>query len=502
MVVALHTGAATANVHSTGPDMASHAAVSPAQAGPALVVASGRRPMEPVMQSPTEGSRGLRKLNLPTVGATQAAAEAAAAAMGSPSFSRMDRSTSLSVSETVPVDAERTRYFRRLSALPPVAPHMPDIPKPVLKFVDATRGVLFALSQIYSALHQHMAVSTDERLVAHFQRVLSIAARSMSTLIAVLDRWDHSSQAGVAEPGIVRHVLESCYESVRTFRRAVSMLHSQLPQLGQSVDVRFTRTLLLLLYGSMAELKNSADMMLPQAESVVPYVTSEPVDASMTRMRGSSLQDVSLSQDAADTCDFDDSVPATSTPLSKRSARVRPGASARSPRDACKHVSPRVVPVSPSNSYVLRTKPATASVDELDDTLTSLLTQVTDHAMAVWTELGAYVDACLRQDDDHDEGRLRRLRDVQEACTQTLEHTRYLQATHERFSDDHVRTTGADVHQLWEEANQFVRSIIHISTLVRAVSVSHPFPRDLMRGVGDLNQGCSALAIHLHKLAT
>jgi len=38
--------------------------------------------------------------------------------------------------------------------------------------------------------------------------------------------------------------------------------------------------------------------------------------------------------------------------------------------------------------------------------------------------------------------------------------------------------------------------------LVRAVSVNHPFPRDLMRGVGDLNQGCSALAIHLHKLAT
>lgn len=414
------------------------------------------------MQSPlADGSRGLRKLNLPTVGATQEAAEAAAAAMGSPSFSRMDRGTSLGTTNTVPVDAERTRYFRRLSALPPVAPHMPDIPKPVLKFVDATRGILFALSQIYGALHQHMAVSTDERLVAHFQRVLGIAARSMSALIAVLDRWDHSSQAGLAEPGIVRNVLEACYDSVRMFRRAVSMLHTQLPQLGQSVDVRFTRTLLLLLYGSMAELKNSADMMLPQAESVVPFVSAEPVlpaDASMARMRGPSLQDVSLSQDAADTSELDYSMPATSTPLSKYSGRVRPGANARSPRDARKPVvSPRVVSVSPSSSYVLRTKPGAVSVDELDETLTGLLTQVTDHAMAVWTELGAYVDACLRQDDDHDENRLRRLRDVQEACAQTLEHTRCLQSTHERFNDDHVRTTGADVHQLWEEANQFVR---------------------------------------------
>jgi len=435
---------------------------------PAAAPASVRlRSLETAVPSPPEGTRqGLRKLNLPTVGATQAAAEAAAAAMSSPSIPRLDRSASLGVSETVPVDAERTRYFRRLSALPPVAPHMPDIPKPVLKFVDATRGILFALSQIYSALHQHMAVSTDERLVAHFQRVLSIAARSMSALIAVLDRWDHSSQAGMHEPSIVRHVLDACNESVRTFRRAVSMLHTQLPQLGQSVDVRFTRTLLLLLYGSMTELKNSADMMLPQAESVVPFLTAEltqPADASTlardtVRMRGPGLQDASLSQDAADTSEYDVSVPSTSTPLSKRSARIRASAGTRSPRDPRKPAaSPRVVPASPSGSYVLRSKPGAASVEELDDTLTSLLAQVTDHALTVWTELGVYVDACLRQEDDHDEGRIRRLRDVHEACEHTLEHTRCLQATHERFSDDHVRTTGADVHQLWEEANQFVR---------------------------------------------
>ncbi|WFD21571.1 RAM signaling network component [Malassezia equina] len=392
----------------------------------------------------------------------------------------MDRSTSLGVSDTVPVDAERTRYFRRLSALPPVAPHMPDIPKPVLKFVDATRGILFALSQIYSALHQHMAVSTDERLVAHFQRVLSIAARSMSSLIAVLDRWDHSSQAGMAESSIVRQVLDACNESVRTFRRAVTMLHTQLPQLGQSVDVRFTRTLLLLLYGSMAELKNSADMMLPQAESVMPFLStdaSQPGDSATlardsVRMRDPGLQDVSMSQDATDTSEYDVSVPATSTPLSKRSMLIRPGITTRSPRDPRKSAtSPRALPASPSHAHVLRSKPSTASLDELDDTLTSLLVQVTELAMTIWTELGAYVDACLRQEDDHDENRLRRLRDVQEACQTTLEHTRSLQATHERFSDDHVRTTGANVHQLWEEANQFVR-------------------------------GCAALALHLHKLAT
>lgn len=476
---------------------------------PGPIMASSAQVTPAAPTSPVEPQRsGLRKLNLPTVGATRAAAEAAAAAaMGSPSLSRIDRSASLGVSESEPVDTERTRYFRRLSALPPVAPHMPDIPKPVLKFVDATRGVLFALSQIYSALHQHMAVSTDERLVGHFQRVLSIAARSMSALIAVLDRWDQSSQAGLAEPGLVRQVLDACNESIRTFRRAVSMLQTQLPQLGQSVDVRFTRTLLLLLYGSMAELKNSADMMLPHAQAVIPFLTTEPALSAealgQVRVRRPSAPDVSLSREGADTSELDASLPTISTPLSTRSARLRAGTSARSPRDPRKQgMSPRTLPSSPSSSSVLRTKPNATSADELDETLTTLLVQVTDHAVAVWTELHEYIDACLRQEDEHEEGRWRRLCDVQEACEHTLDHTRCLQATHERFSDEHVRTTGADVHQLWEEANQFVRSIIHISTLVRAVSVNHPFPRDLMRGVGDLNQGCAALALHLHKLAT
>mgnify|MGYP001507982458 FL=1 len=142
---------------------------------------------------------GLRKLNLPTVGATQAAADAAAAAMNSPpSFSRGDRSVS-SLTEPEPADTERTRYFRRLSALPPALPHVPTMPKPVLKFVDATRGVLFSLSQIYAAIAQYTAVCTDERLVAHFQRVLGIANKAMSVLIGALDRLDASSRTAVPE---------------------------------------------------------------------------------------------------------------------------------------------------------------------------------------------------------------------------------------------------------------------------------------------------------------
>ena len=151
----------------------------------------------------TPRTNGLKKLNLPTVGATQAAADAAAAAMSSPpSLSRSDRSVSIADSETA--DAERTRYFRRYSSLPSVS----SMPKPVLKFVDASRGVLFALSQMYSAITQYTSVSTDERLVAHFSRMLSMSVKSMSVLINALDRLDAVSCSGMPEPVLVRHVLQ------------------------------------------------------------------------------------------------------------------------------------------------------------------------------------------------------------------------------------------------------------------------------------------------------
>lgn len=420
---------------------------------------------------------GLRKLNLPTVGATQAAADAAAAAMNSPpSFSRGDRSVS-SLTEPEPADTERTRYFRRLSALPPALPHVPTMPKPVLKFVDATRGVLFSLSQIYAAIAQYTAVCTDERLVAHFQRVLGIANKAMSVLIGALDRLDASSRTAVPESSMVRHVLEACNEALRAFRRAATMLHMQLPQLGQSVDLRFSRTLVLLLYGSVAELRNSAQLMAPQVAEVVPFLmqdsstqtsaadTSIPALSSSRYANRPSHTESSFATDAHDLLASDTSHPATSTPLKKRTARMWTTQSMRSPRlsprqsrrsDASPHV-----PLSPSStSTPSRMRALTTRRDSMDDALLTLLSQVTDSAMHIWTDLRDYVQAGLRRDQeadsDHDT-RTRRLRDVDESCVSILDLTKRLQMMRDRVSDTSARSHASDVQELRDQSNQFVR---------------------------------------------
>lgn len=250
--------------------------------------------------APSQGG-GLRKLSLPTVGATQAAAEAAAAALAArsgysntpPRFDlghgRMasDRGDgnwpSRSASPTVngarnAADQERNSYFRRLSTLPP-STISKAIPVPVLKFVDGTRGVLFALSQIHAAIGQFMTPVIDERISSQFHRLLDISNGSVANLINALDRFDSLSRRGTPDASVIRGVLVTCKDSVITFRKLISVLQLQLRALQSSSDVRYARTLLLMLYGSMAEVSNSWTEMAPLVEEVQPYLTQTEQEA-------------------------------------------------------------------------------------------------------------------------------------------------------------------------------------------------------------------------------
>ncbi|SPO25818.1 related to SOG2 - key component of the RAM signaling network [Ustilago trichophora] len=265
---------------------------------------------------------GLRKLSLPTVGATQAAAEAAAAALAAragysnntpPRFDvghgRMasDRADnnwpSRSASPTVngsrtAADQERNSYFRRLSTLPP-STISKAVPAPVLKFVDGTRGVLFALSQIHAAIGQFMTPVIDERISGQFHRLLDISNGSVGNLINALDRFDSLSRRGTPDPIIIRGVLVTCKDSVITFRKLVSVLQLQLRALQSSSDVRYARTLLLMLYGSMVEVSNSWTEMAPLVEAVQPYLTQADLDASSTASSDAALAAASVATEKA-----------------------------------------------------------------------------------------------------------------------------------------------------------------------------------------------------------
>lgn len=169
------------------------------------------------------------------------------------------------------MDKKRNAYFRRLSALTPLNLSK-TIPEDLLALVDAVRGILFGVSQIYQTLQHYTVYAIDERLSAVLMKVLDPASVYMTQLITALDRFDTMSRRTVPPPSVCRAVVESCRDNVTVFGKAVGVLALQLKVLATHDDVRYTRQMLLTLYGAMAEIATSWQAMASRIEAVRPML--------------------------------------------------------------------------------------------------------------------------------------------------------------------------------------------------------------------------------------
>ncbi|CAH7681164.1 RAM signaling pathway protein-domain-containing protein [Phakopsora pachyrhizi] len=187
-------------------------------------------------------------------------------------------------------DRNSGAYFRRLSMLP-ASTISKEVSVPLLKLMDAIRGILFSLSQIYSALKQFVVFATQDRLPGALSRMMSIADDSMGRLINSLDRFDSSTRRSQPSIGVVEEVFKSCRENVVIFGKLVNVLSIQLKVLTSSADVRYSRTLLLSLYGATAEIAMSWSTITPLVDDVIrlsrglcpPLISADPTHDSNKR---------------------------------------------------------------------------------------------------------------------------------------------------------------------------------------------------------------------------
>ncbi|KAI0636774.1 RAM signaling pathway protein-domain-containing protein [Trametes polyzona] len=178
----------------------------------------------------------------------------------------------ISIDRPVPsMDTERNSYFRRLSTLSS-ATISKAIPESLLAVVDAVRGILFALSHIYQTLQHYTVYAIDERLSAVLLKVLGPASSYMSQLINALDKFDAISRRALPSPSICRAVVEHCRDNITVFGKAVGMLSLQLKVLAKHDDVRYTRQMLLVLYGAMSEISAAWQSMASHVDAVRPYL--------------------------------------------------------------------------------------------------------------------------------------------------------------------------------------------------------------------------------------
>jgi len=162
---------------------------------------------------------------------------------------------------------ERSSYFRRMIA----AGINESLPKCLFLFLETARTILFALGQLYQTLDQYILHGGHERLFVRFKKVLEPANVNMLHLIRSLDRFDDASRKSSPSPAVCRGLVESCRDTITSFRKAVVAWISQIG-LETSDDARFLRWLILDLYATNAELSIAWQAMVPQVDRLRPFL--------------------------------------------------------------------------------------------------------------------------------------------------------------------------------------------------------------------------------------
>ena len=213
-------------------------------------------PWSPLRPSPaTDRSADSGRKRLPRVGSADMLSRMR------PNGGGLSPVTEQNSQEGPPVDDSRNSYFRRLSTLPP-STISKTIPETLLSFVDGIRGILFALTQLHSALKHYLLFAANDRVAGLFSRDLAAAGAQTTALINALDRFDSMSRRSLPPPTAVKSVVDTTKSSIAAFAKVVAMLQLQMPAL-QTADTRYTRMLLLMVYGSMSEISYSWTTMTP-----------------------------------------------------------------------------------------------------------------------------------------------------------------------------------------------------------------------------------------------
>jgi hypothetical protein len=159
-----------------------------------------------------------------------------------------------------PVDNERRpgQYFRRLSSLPE---HKRSSLSSA-RVGEAARGILYSMSTLQRPVEQYIESTGDpggpESKVG---RALYNSNMHVTSLVSALEAYEARDD----EPR-VQKVIDACQSCVAAFRQVLSMLQSSLKELGpgsSGPDVRYARTLILMIYGSYVEIQCSYDILRP-----------------------------------------------------------------------------------------------------------------------------------------------------------------------------------------------------------------------------------------------
>ncbi|KAK9476614.1 RAM signaling pathway protein-domain-containing protein [Lipomyces japonicus] len=172
-------------------------------------------------------------------------------------------------------------YFRRLSVLQEqISPTTATFSNAVTSthIVESARGVLFSVSQVLPAVKQYLVFCDDRKLTGTLGGILYNTKLHIDTLIRALDRYDSilapaminsSSAANARRPGTaalsaaVDHIVQATLACIAALRHVISIMHANIKTITARAEVRHTRAFFMLMYGTLAEINNCWNSLVP-----------------------------------------------------------------------------------------------------------------------------------------------------------------------------------------------------------------------------------------------
>ncbi|ORY83066.1 RAM signaling pathway protein-domain-containing protein [Protomyces lactucae-debilis] len=358
-------------------------------------------------------------------------------------------------------------YFRRLSSLP----QSKRVSLSSAKIVESARGMLFAFSQIHQAVRQYSTFCPFPDLTGSINRVLYNANAHVGALVDALE--SHEAKPDNADATVV---MEACRACVGAFRHVMSILHNRIRDLTSQADVRYTRTLLLLLYGAAAEIQNAWTAIRPVSEiKPLPIVGISPIPgfmpygatrtaAPLTRLKSNSNSNVSLT-----------SFNSLARPNEQHGSSIGTPPSVMSPDG----------PV---------------GVDT-DEQLLDKIAQATSATLALLSLMGEAVSksAIASSQGPNTPGAVSpatniKLRDLASNSLSAGEVTRRLK---NKLPQARSMTDAIDKKRFWEDTNAFVKAVINVAALAKSVSSEYPFSKAILASLSTVTRSTKELTILL-----
>lgn len=178
--------------------------------------------------------------------------------------------SSISRSPASPADSvvPKGTYVRRLSSLPE-RKRESSSPDP---FIESAQGILFALSQVHPLIQSLVGLARDgTNKRTSLERVFYSATTQVEELDRDIERYiTYSEEDEEISPRTNEIVHSACVASVSSYVHVCTLLGGNVDTLLENGDPRYIRTLLLSIYGSLAEVRNASTCLFSTKSKGVP----------------------------------------------------------------------------------------------------------------------------------------------------------------------------------------------------------------------------------------